>query len=106
MLLRSDMLRDCGIAFLPVDGFDDMPKLSSLVSWCLSVIDDSFVPSLLSLVDRFPPGLKTLDEWIGRREAGIGSLTLNAYLLLGSGVLEFGVVFSASCDVWHETLIL
>ena len=105
MLLRSDALADCCIAFLPVDGVDDVPKLSRLVSWCVPVVGDSFVPSLRSLVGRFLPGLEILDEWIWWREAGIESLTLNACLLLDSGVLEFGVVFSASCDVSHGTLI-
>lgn len=100
MLLRSDALPDCCIALLLVDGFDDVRKLSSLVSRCLPVGDD-FVPSLCSLTGCFPAGLETLAEWIGRREAGIGSLTLNACLLLDSGVLEFGVVFSASSDVSH-----
>lgn len=104
MLLRSDALPDCCIALLPVDGFDDVSKLSSLVSRCLPASDD-FVLSLRSLVGCFPAGLETLDEWIGRREAGITSLTLNACLLLDSGGPESVVVLSASCDAPHGKLI-
>lgn len=51
MLLHNDALSDCYIAFLPVDGFDDVPKVSFLVSRCLSVVDN-FVPFLRSLVNR------------------------------------------------------
>ena len=99
------MLADCCIAFLPVDGADNVPKLSSLVSRCLPVVGGSFVPSLRSLVGRFPPALETLDEWIGGREAGIRFLTLSACLLLKSGLLESVAVFSTSCDALHGTLI-
>ena len=105
MLLRSDALADCCIAFLPVDGVDDRPKLYSLFSRCVPVVNGSFVPSLRSLVGRFPPSLETLDEWIGRREAGIASLTLNTCLLLDSGVMESVIVFSTACDASHGTLI-
>ena len=105
MLLRSDILLDYYITFLLVDGFDDVPILSSLISRYLLVISDSFVLSLRSLVSRFLPGLETFNEGRGRREAGIGFLTLTAYLLLDSGVLEFGVVFSASYNISHRTLI-
>lgn len=62
MLLRSDALADCCIAFLSVDEIDDVLKLSFLVSRCVSVVDVNFVPSLRSLVARFAPGLKTFDE--------------------------------------------
>lgn len=105
MLLRSDALAGCCIAFLPVDGVDDVPKLYSLFSRCVPVVNISFMPSLRRPVGRFLPGLETLDKWIGRREAGIVSLTLNACLLLDSGVLESVVVFSAAFDVPYGTLI-
>ena len=105
MLLRSDALADCCIAFLSVDEIDYVPKLSFLVSRCVSVVDVSFVPSLRSLVGRFAPGLETFDEWIGRREAGVAFLTLNTCLLLDCGVLKSTVVFFTGCDASHETLI-
>ena len=64
------------------------------------------MPSLRSFVGPFPPGLETLDEWIGRREADIVSLTLNAWLLLDSVVPESVVVFPAIRDASHETLVV
>jgi hypothetical protein len=105
VLLRSDALADCCIAFLHADGFGDGRKLSSLVSRCVPIINSSFLSALRSPVGRFLPGLEILDEWIGRREAGIVSLTLNACLLLDTGVLESVVIFSAACDASHGTLI-
>ena len=101
MLLRKDALADCCIAFLPVGWDDNLPKLFSP----FSRVGGSFVLSLRSPVGRFPPGLPTLDGWIGRREAGIASLILNAGLLLDLGVVESVVIFSAACDVSHKTLI-
>ena len=105
VLLRSDALADCCIAFLPIDGVDDLPKFSSLISRYVPLIGRSFLMSPRSPVGRFPPGFETLDEWIGRREAGIESLTLSACLLPDSGVLESVVVFFAVCDISHGMLI-
>ncbi len=105
MLLRSDTLAGCCIAFLPVDGVDDRPKLCSLFGQCVPFVNGSFVPSLDSPLGRFLPGLETLDEWTGRREAGIVSLTLNACLLLDSGVLGSVFVFPVDCNASHGTLI-
>ena len=62
VLLRSDALAGCCIAFLPVDGVDDRPKLCSLFGQCVPFVNGSFVPSLRSLVGRFPPDLETLDK--------------------------------------------
>lgn len=90
------------MAFLPVDGDDNLPKLFSP----FSRVGGSFVLSLRSPVGRFPPGLQTLDEWIGRREAGIASLTLDAYLLLDLGTVESVVLLSATCNVSYKTFIL
>ena len=105
MLLRSNALADCCIAFLSVDEVDEVPKLSFLVSRCVSVVDVSFILSLHSLAGHFAPGLETFDEWIARREAGVAFLTLNTCLLLDYGVLESTVVFSTVCNGSHETLI-
>ena len=98
MLLRSDALAGCCIAFLAVDGVDDRPKLCSLFGQYVPVANGSFVPSLDSPLGRFLPGLETLNKWTGRREAGIVSLTLNACLLLDSGVLGSVFVFPVDCN--------
>lgn len=104
VLLRKDALLDCCIAFLPVDGVNNLPDLFSLLRWDMPAVGENLVLPLCGPVSRFLLGLQIPDEWIGRREAGIASLTLNARLLLGLGAVESIVISAAACGGSHETL--
>ncbi len=104
MLLRKDVLADCCINSLPIDGVDNLPSLFSLFCQGVQAVGENFVLSSRSPVSRFPPGLQTPAEWVGQREAGIASLTMNACLLLDLGALESIVIFSAVCGGSHKTL--
>ena len=105
MLLRGEDLAGGSDAFSSVDAANDMPKLSSRFSRCGRIADNNFVSSIRSLAGSFLSGLETLDEWIGRRERGTVSLTLEACFLLCLGMLELVVVFSAACEISHGMLI-
>ena len=105
MLLRSEDLGDGFDAFLSIDAANDMPNLSSPFNRCGPIVDDDFVSSTRSPAGWVLPGLETLDEWIGRREEGTESLTLEACFLLFLGMLEWVVVFSTTCEVSRGMLI-
>lgn len=90
------MLTDCSITFLSINGVNDVPNLTSLISWYVPVVGVSIVPTLSSQVSHLAPDLEAFNDLRGRIEVTVMSLTLKTSLFLGSGVLESAVVLSAA----------
>lgn len=106
MLLRRWVLAgvSSSVDLGPADGADDVRGLISRLLRRRSGVG-SFSPFTYSPVDRLPPDLETLNRWIGRKDVGMTSLTLDSRLLLGRGTLGSIAAFSADTGASYEMLI-